>query len=105
MEDLYLPPRSRKTLQKVNRGEGKDGKSKKDESEDSSYDGSDDDQPRKRGRPRAGTKEIVKGFTDAEVCIMLKFIVVFGNIKFLIIYVSLFRYENLLKVVNVFLTL
>lgn len=68
MEDLYLPPRSRKTLQKVNQGEGKSEKSKKDESDDSSYDGSDDDQPRKRGRPRVGTKEVVKGFTDAEVC-------------------------------------
>lgn len=67
MEDLYLPPRSRKTLQKVNQGEGKSEKSKKDESDDSSYDGSDEDQPRKRGRPRVGTKEIVKGFTDAEV--------------------------------------
>lgn len=67
MEDLYLPPRSRKTLQKVNQGEGKSDKSKKDESDDSSYDGSDEDQPRKRGRPRVGTKEVVKGFTDAEV--------------------------------------
>lgn len=67
MEDLYLPPRSRKTLQKVNQGEGKSEKSKKDESDDSSYDGSDEDQPRKRGRPRVGTKEVVKGFTDAEV--------------------------------------
>lgn len=66
MEDLYLPPRSRKTLQKVNQGEEKGEKSKKDES-DSSYDGSDEDQPRKRGRPRVGTKEVVKGFTDAEV--------------------------------------
>lgn len=69
MEDLYLPPRSRKTLQKVNHGEGKSEKSKKDESDDSSYDGSDEDQPRKRGRPRVGTKEVVKGFTDAEVSI------------------------------------
>jgi len=67
MEDLYLPPRSRKTLQKVNQ----EGKRKKDESDDSSYDGSDDDQPRKRGRPRVGTKEVVKGFTDAEVCKIL----------------------------------
>ncbi|KAL4122505.1 hypothetical protein QTP88_014827 [Uroleucon formosanum] len=67
MEDLYLPPRSRKTLQKVNQGEGKSEKSKKDESDDSSFDGSDEDQPRKRGRPRVGTKEIVKGFTDAEI--------------------------------------
>jgi len=68
MEDLYLPPRSRKTLQKVN-SEGKSERSKKNESDDSSYDGSDEDQPRKRGRPRVGTKETVKGFTDAEVCI------------------------------------
>lgn len=70
MEDLYLPPRSRKTLQKINQGEAKGETSKKDESDDSSYDGSDDGQPRKRGRPRVGTKEIVKGFTDAEVCVI-----------------------------------
>jgi len=76
MEDLYLPPRSRKTLQKVNQGEGKSEKSKKDESDDSSYDGSDEDQPRKRGRPRVGTKEIVKGFTDAEVYKILYYIIV-----------------------------
>ncbi|KAE9532430.1 hypothetical protein AGLY_010053 [Aphis glycines] len=68
MEDLYLPPRSRKTLQKVNQ----EGKKKKDESDDSSYDGSDDDQPRKRGRPRVGTKEVVKGFTDAEIRKLIK---------------------------------
>jgi len=78
MEDLYLPPRSRKTLQKVNRGEEKNEKSKKDDTDDSSYDGSDDGQPRKRGRPRVGTKEIVKGFTDAEVStfflILLKYL-------------------------------
>jgi len=66
MEDLYLPPRSRKTLQKVNQEE-KGEKSKTNESDDSSYDGSDEDQPRKRGRPRVGTKEVVKGFTDAEI--------------------------------------
>lgn len=71
MEDLYLPPRSRKTLQKMNQEDGKGEKSKKNESDDSSYDGSDEDQPRKRGRPRAGTKEVVKGFTDAEVCIII----------------------------------
>lgn len=71
MEDLYLPPRSRKTLQKVNQVDGKNEKPKKDESDDSSYDGSDDGQPRKRGRPRVSTKETVKGFTDAEVSAML----------------------------------
>lgn len=69
MEDLYLPPRSRKTLQKVNQGEDNGDKSKIDESDDSSYDESDEDQPRKRGRQRVGTKETVKGFTDAEVCV------------------------------------
>ncbi|XP_050433310.1 chromodomain-helicase-DNA-binding protein 1 isoform X2 [Adelges cooleyi] len=69
MEDLYLPPRSRKTLQKVNQGDGKTSKSKKGESDESSYDGSDDDQPRKRGRPR---KEVVKGFTDSEIRKLIK---------------------------------
>lgn len=77
MEDLYLPPRSRKTLQKVNQGEEKSEKSKKDESDDSSYDGSDEDRPRKRGRPRVGTKEVVKGFTDAEVYKILYYIIIY----------------------------
>lgn len=104
MEDLYLPPRSRKTLQKVNQEDGKGDKSKKDESNDSSYDGSDEDQPRKRGRPRAGTKEIVKGFTDAEVCIEFTFFFFF-LLNFKVFYVYFYRFVSLLKVVNVFLIL
>ncbi|XP_050542494.1 chromodomain-helicase-DNA-binding protein 1 isoform X2 [Daktulosphaira vitifoliae] len=73
MEDLYLPPRSRKTLQNANQADGRGTKSKKSgESDGSSYDGSDDDQPRKRGRPRVGTKEIVKGFSDSEIRKLIK---------------------------------
>lgn len=97
MEDLYLPPRSRKTLQKVNQGERKDEKSKKDESDDgSSFDGSDEDQPRKRGRPRVGTKEVVKGFTDAEVCIIFfrTFVITF------IIVVIYFYYSQIRKFIK-----
>ncbi|XP_059478871.1 chromodomain-helicase-DNA-binding protein 1 isoform X2 [Neocloeon triangulifer] len=78
MEDLYLPPRSRKTLQQINQSESDDGRGKKrrkieeDEDDDSvsgSDDGggSDDDRPRKRGRPRSSNKETIKGFSDAEV--------------------------------------
>lgn len=75
MEDLYLPPRSRKTLQQINQSEsdGEDGKRKSkgdgDESGESSGDGdeSGDDRPKKRGRPPAGHKEKIKNFTDAEV--------------------------------------
>jgi len=96
MEDLYLPPRSRKTLQKVNQLGGKDEKSKKDESNDSSYDGSDDDQPRKRGRPRVGTKEVVKGFTDAEVCITFIYIRLL-YFKLLLNFIFIFQIRKFIK--------
>lgn len=73
MEDLYLPPRSRKTLQQINQSEsdGEEGTKRKDgdESGESSGDGdeSEDDKPKKRGRPTIGQKEKIKNFTDAEV--------------------------------------
>lgn len=75
MEDLYLPPRSRKTLQQINQSDsdGEDGRSKRkgdvDESGESSLEGgeSGDDKPKKRGRPPAGNREKIKNFTDVEV--------------------------------------
>ncbi|XP_076641025.1 chromodomain-helicase-DNA-binding protein 1 isoform X4 [Halictus rubicundus] len=73
MEDLYLPPRSRKTLQQINQSEGRARKRKKaDDSEDgedsgSEAEGSDDDRPKKRGRPRVTPRENIKSFTDAEI--------------------------------------
>ncbi|XP_033342119.2 chromodomain-helicase-DNA-binding protein 1 isoform X3 [Megalopta genalis] len=73
MEDLYLPPRSRKTLQQINQSEGRNRKRKKaDDSEDgedsgSEAEGSDDDRPKKRGRPRVTPRENIKSFTDAEI--------------------------------------
>ena len=76
MEDLYLPPRSRKTLQQINQGEGRGRKRKKaqddEDSEDgddsgSEGDGSDDERPKKRGRPRVTPRENMKSFTDVEI--------------------------------------
>ncbi|CAG9816539.1 unnamed protein product [Phaedon cochleariae] len=76
MEDLYLPPRSRKTLQQINQSEsdGEEGKGRKkakkeEESCGSSAEGeeSDDDRPKKRGRPPGGSREKMKNFTDAEL--------------------------------------
>nr|XP_033342119.1 chromodomain-helicase-DNA-binding protein 1 isoform X3 [Megalopta genalis] len=73
MEDLYLPPRSRKTLQQINQSEGRSRKRKKaDDSEDgedsgSEAEGSDDERPKKRGRPRVTPRENIKSFTDAEI--------------------------------------
>ncbi|TGZ51023.1 Chromodomain-helicase-DNA-binding protein 1 [Temnothorax longispinosus] len=74
MEDLYLPPRSRKTLQQLNQSEGRGRKRKKvqDDSEDgeesgSEAEGSDDDRPKKRGRPRVLPRENIKSFTDVEI--------------------------------------
>ncbi|XP_031835828.1 chromodomain-helicase-DNA-binding protein 1 isoform X4 [Nomia melanderi] len=73
MEDLYLPPRSRKTLQQINQSEGRGRKRKKaDDSDDgedsgSEAEGSDDERPKKRGRPRVTPRENIKSFTDAEI--------------------------------------
>lgn len=102
MEDLYLPPRSRKTLQQLNQsegifemlkkyflltckiykqthkcylifvGRGRKRKKAQDDSEDgeetgSEAEGSDDDRPKKRGRPRILPRENIKSFTDVEV--------------------------------------
>ncbi|XP_066248842.1 chromodomain-helicase-DNA-binding protein 1 isoform X1 [Euwallacea similis] len=75
MEDLYLPPRNRKTLQQINQSEsdGEGGRKKikreNDESGGSSLEGeeSDDDRPKKRGRPPAGNREKIKNFTDVEI--------------------------------------
>ncbi|KAF6216793.1 hypothetical protein GE061_001143 [Apolygus lucorum] len=73
MEDLYLPPRSRKMLQPLNQSESDaDGagrkKRKKGDDVPTSEEGSDDDRPRKRGRPRGSSnKEVIKGFTDSEI--------------------------------------
>ncbi|XP_043280167.1 chromodomain-helicase-DNA-binding protein 1 isoform X2 [Venturia canescens] len=83
MEDLYLPPRSRKTLQQLNQSsrEERGRKRRKMQSEESEdgdetgsgdADGSDDeeddeDRPKKRGRPRVLPREVVKSFTDVEI--------------------------------------
>lgn len=72
MEDLYLPPR-RKTLQQINQAneendDGKGPRKRKKNTEDESEDysgGSDDDRPRKRGRPPV--REKFTNFTDAEL--------------------------------------
>lgn len=74
MEDLYLPPRNRKTLQQINQqadggGEKRGKKRKKRKSEEDSDNesaaGSDEDRPKKRGRP--SLKEKFCNFTDAEL--------------------------------------
>jgi chromodomain-helicase-DNA-binding protein 1 len=74
MDDLYLPPRSRKTLQQINQsdsdgeGGGRGAKrQKKTEESESSEEGSDEERPRKRGRPRVTPRENIKGFTDQEI--------------------------------------
>lgn len=74
MEDLYLPPRNRKTLQQINQqadgGNEKRGKKRKkrkseDDSDNESAGGSDEDRPKKRGRP--SLKEKFCNFSDAEL--------------------------------------
>ncbi|KAG5873587.1 hypothetical protein JTB14_032888 [Gonioctena quinquepunctata] len=90
MEDLYLPPRSRKTLQQINQSEsdGEEGKGRKkkkkegDDSAGSSLEGeeSDEEKPKKRGRqPAGGAKEKIKNFTDAEIRRFIKSYKRFSN--------------------------
>lgn len=74
MEDLYLPPRSRKTLQQINQSDSdndKRKKAKKKKTEESEADGSeeesDEERPKKRGRPKKCPFECEKPFSDAEV--------------------------------------
>lgn len=76
MEDLYLPPRSRKTLQQINQTEddAEDARARRkrrreEEASGSSggEDDSDDERPKKRGRPPLSSKEKIKNFTDAEI--------------------------------------
>lgn len=72
MEDLYLPPRSRKTLQQINQSEsdneeGKKAKKKAEESDEGSDDESDEEKPRKRGRPKKCPIDCEKPFSDAEI--------------------------------------
>ncbi|KAK9890213.1 hypothetical protein WA026_010322 [Henosepilachna vigintioctopunctata] len=75
MEDLYLPPRSRKTLQQINQSESDadENKAKRKRKKDEDGSGSsetedtDDERPRKRGRPPTSAKEKIKNFTDVEV--------------------------------------
>ncbi|XP_050681248.1 chromodomain-helicase-DNA-binding protein 1 isoform X2 [Leptidea sinapis] len=80
MEDLYLPPR-RKAQQnnadgsRKRRGRGADDSAEGadgadgdgDDTDASDGDVSDDDRPRKRGRPPASHREKIKGFTDQEI--------------------------------------
>ncbi|KRT86668.1 helicase [Oryctes borbonicus] len=76
MEDLYLPPRSRKTLQQINQsesdGEERKGRKRNKAAEESASSGgegeeSDEERPRKRGRPPLANRERIKNFTDVEI--------------------------------------
>lgn len=100
MEDLYLPPRSRKTLQQINQSEsdGEEGRGKKrrkqTEESGSSCEGeeTDEERPRKRGRPPLANRERIKNFTDVEVIFTLK------NLHHILNLIIYFRYDDSLKV-------
>ncbi|XP_077514180.1 chromodomain-helicase-DNA-binding protein 1 isoform X3 [Amblyomma americanum] len=65
--ELYLPPRSRKSIHQTANSDSDDGRSRR-RDRGSGGDGSDDEsRPRKRGRPRLIPRDTVKGFTDAEI--------------------------------------
>lgn len=88
MEDLYLPPRSRKTLQQINQsesdGEGGRGKKRRKQTEESGSSAaegeeSDEERPRKRGRPPLANRERIKNFTDVEIRRFVKSYKKFSN--------------------------
>ncbi|KAG8189231.1 hypothetical protein JTE90_013761 [Oedothorax gibbosus] len=63
--EMFLPPRSRKTVNRMSKHS--DSEASKGESGSESEDDSDDDKPKKRGRPRISKNDAVKDFTDAEI--------------------------------------
>lgn len=72
MEDLYLPPRRKMLQQSAQENDARERKRRKtdedsgdDEDIGCSEDGSDDDRPRKRGRP--ALREKIAGFSDSEL--------------------------------------
>ncbi|XP_022239171.1 chromodomain-helicase-DNA-binding protein 1-like [Limulus polyphemus] len=70
--ELLLPPRSRKPVRQPGHSDSDEDAKKKgnrdagDES-GSEKEQSDDDRPRKRGRPRTVNRDAIKGFNDAEI--------------------------------------
>ncbi|KAG0438192.1 hypothetical protein HPB47_017118 [Ixodes persulcatus] len=71
--ELYLPPRSRKSVHQTANSDSEDGgrsarRRDRDRGSGGGSNGSDDEgRPRKRGRPRVIPRDTVKGFTDAEI--------------------------------------
>ena len=131
LADSYLPPRSRKTLQQINldsdgkssfafvpwvnrwrarddracftgEGDKRGKKKKKDDSAASSGEESDEDRPRKRGRPRASARDAYKGFTDAEVRNPATRVRFFERKNERASFSFFFRYDGLLRVLKSF---
>lgn len=73
IEDLYLPPRHRASVQQANHSEsdGDAGRRRRKEREgsggSSAEEDTDDEKPKKRGRPPLANRERIKNFTDVEV--------------------------------------
>lgn len=74
IEDLYLPPRHRVSVQQANHSDsdGEGSRRKKKERRDgtggsSGEEETDDEKPKKRGRPPLANRERIKNFTDVEV--------------------------------------
>ncbi|XP_064474834.1 chromodomain-helicase-DNA-binding protein 1-like isoform X2 [Ornithodoros turicata] len=65
--ELYLPPRSRKSVHQTAASDSEDGGGRRRRGAGSGNNSEDDGRPRKRGRPRLIPRDTVKGFTDAEI--------------------------------------
>ena len=92
MSNLFLPPRSRKTLQMSantidneeirKRGTCPRRKHTSSSSDDNDFyqdQNSEDEKPRKRGRPPLNTRGRIKGFTDVEIRRFIKSFKKFAN--------------------------
>jgi len=73
---------------------GSDEEKNNDDDSYSSESGSEDGRPKKRGRPRAGKNDQVKGFTNAEIRRFIKSYKKFGD--------PFARYESFLNDINCF---
>lgn len=66
--DMYLPPRSRKTVKKASgQSDSDDGHKSDSAGSGSEKEDSDDGKQKRRGRPRLQSRESIKGFTDVEI--------------------------------------
>ncbi|CAJ0941548.1 unnamed protein product [Ranitomeya imitator] len=81
LQEIYLLPRMRNCAKQAsfNGSEGRRSRNRRYSASDDSDSGSDRKRPKKRGRPRTIPREIIKGFSDAEIRRFIKSYKKFGG--------------------------